>query len=249
MIAEQIFPDEAMNRKAYDETQKYMERTLEALEICEKCPDCYNLHRPMTNVCRLPHILLWVPLAGFNYSPAKLPAKLISVEENSRRLDVAFFGDYKVATIAPKSVYLFSWQFPDKGLPPTSSLYPTFLTAWNVSDTTVQLLGTIHTKNVFECNLTILLNFRFILQEIRTHISYIRHEFGVFNAAELREPFKIKDFQKHYTDMFGSAERVELQLNVGYNDPTVSSIVKDDDKFPYVMQMQQKLYGLEVTSE
>lgn len=118
-----------MCRKAYTEIEKYFDRTFKALAICGNCPDCYDLGRSMIAVCRQPHILLWVSFAGFNY----WPAKFMDVDENSGRLNVVFFGDYTAATVPSKSVYLFSWQFPDKGIPPTSSLYKTFLVAWNVS--------------------------------------------------------------------------------------------------------------------
>lgn len=51
--------------------------------------------------------------------------------------------------------------------------------------------------------------------------------------------------------MFGECERQEQPIEgIGKNTPSDSiPVVKDDDKFPYVAHMQEKLYDLNVLSE
>lgn len=91
---------------------RFCEDELYDIELCAECYErkCMGIENVITNVCAVPHVVVWAKLEGYPYWPAKV------VAINKRKVEVIFFGQHDTASIPYTRCRLFSQQSPNTEL-------------------------------------------------------------------------------------------------------------------------------------
>lgn len=80
------------------------------------CVQCYErkcstgISNVITDVCAVPHLVVWAQLKGYPYWPAKV------IAVTKRRCEVIFFGQHDTAKISQNNCKLFSKESPNAQL-------------------------------------------------------------------------------------------------------------------------------------
>lgn len=82
------------------------------ISLCAECYErkCMGVENVITDVCSVPHLVVWAKLEEYPYWPAKV------VAVNKKKVEVIFFGQHDTASICYTKCKLFSKQSPNAEL-------------------------------------------------------------------------------------------------------------------------------------